>query len=1013
MVHVLNANRLLCRTLRVTRQSVRWKTTAVERAVKYKQGQQLHGYTVQEVAPVPELYLTAVMLTHDNTRAQHLHIAREDANNVFGVAFRTTPMDDTGVPHILEHTSLCGSERFPVRDPFFKMLNRSLSTFMNAFTASDWTMYPFSSQNKQDFENLLSVYLDAAFFPRLRETDFRQEGWRLEHENLQDANSPIQFKGIVFNEMKGVFSNSQNLFAQKAQNLLCPSHTYSVVSGGDPIAIPDLSWQQLRDFHKSHYHPSNSRFYTYGNFELERHLELINEHALKKFSRIEVDTSVPLEKHWHQPREAVISCNPDPLAPDPSKQTTVAVCFLLGDITDTFESFTLSILGSLLVSGEKSPFYQSLLEANIGSDFSPVLGYEGDTKEASFSVGLQGIREEDEARVRQIISDTIDSVIEKGFEAERVDAILHKIELGLKHQSTQFGLHLGVSLLPVWTHDGSPTTALQVNTHVEHFKEALANNPKFLQDKVKQYFKDNQHRLTLTMKPDEEFEMKRQKMEEKKLAEILGALSEQDRSSIYEKGLELAEIQSKTEDLSCLPTLKVSDIERESEATELSTVYTGGVPVQLCVQPTNRVTYFRAVSDMGSLPAHLEPFVPLFCNVVTKMGAGSMDYKDLSERIDLTTGGLNVSTHVMDHHTDEHLYEKAIAFSSYCLDRNVDKMFELWTEIFNRLDLSDIGRLTTLVMMGAAELAGSLAGAGHMYVMAHSASSLTTSAQVKETMSGITQVTLMKSVAEMKDLTAVVQHLKDIAGHLLTAQHLRCCLNATPDAIESATKMTEKFISSLPSPVSQPPDQNNMSRYMKDSTFKPSPHETHFQLPFQVNYVARSVKTVPFTHADFASLRILGRLMTAKYLHREIREKGGAYGGGASGNSPGVLSFYSYRDPNSMKTLEAFDGAVDWAVNGSFTQADIDEAKLSIFSQVDMPVPPGEKGLRKFLFDIDDAMRQRHREQLFAVSRDDLVNVAQQYLLKENRLSSVTLLGPENPATQSKEWDLKKQGASN
>ncbi|KAI0212017.1 Presequence protease, mitochondrial [Lamellibrachia satsuma] len=1012
-MHVLNANRLLCRNLRLTKQSVRWKTTAVERVQRYKQGHQLHGYTVQEVVPVPELYLTAVMLTHDNTRAQHLHIAREDANNVFGVAFRTTPMDNTGVPHILEHTSLCGSEIFPVRDPFFKMLNRSLSTFMNAFTASDWTMYPFSSQNKQDFENLLSVYLDAAFFPRLRETDFRQEGWRLEHENLNAPDSPIQFKGIVFNEMKGVFSNSQNLFAQKAQNLLYPSHTYSVVSGGDPLAIPDLTWQQLRDFHKSHYHPSNSRFYTYGNFDMEHHLELINEHALKTFSRIEVDTSVPLEKHWDQPREAVISCNPDPMVPDPNKQTTVAVCYLLADITNTFESFTLSILGSLLVSGEKSPFYQALLETNIGSDFSPVLGYDGDTKEASFSVGLQGIKEEDEPRVRQIINDTIDSVIEKGFEAERVEAILHKIELGQKHQSTQFGLHLGVSLLPVWTHDGSPTTALQVNKHVEHFKTALSNNPRFLQEKVKQYFKDNQHRLTLTMKPDAEFEMKRQAEEERKLAKVLGSLSEQDRSNVYKKGLELAEIQSQTEDLSCLPTLRVSDIERESETTELSTVYAGGVPVQLCVQPTNRVTYFRAISDMGSLPPHLEPYVPLFCNVVTRMGARSMDYKDLSEQIDLTTGGLGVSTHVTDHHTDEDLFEKGVVFSSYCLDRNVNKMFELWTEIFNRLDLSDTGRLTTLVMMCAAEMAGSLAGAGHMYVMAHSASSLTAAAQVKEAMSGITQVNLMKSIAEGKDLGAIVQHLKDIAGHLLTAQHLRCAINATPDAIESSTKVMEKFVSGLPSPASQPPEQNNMGCYVKNANFQPHPSETHFELPFQVNYVGRSAKTVPYTHADFSSLRILGRLMTAKYLHREIREKGGAYGGGASGNSPGVVSFFSYRDPNSMKTLDAFDGAVDWAVNGSFTQDDIDEAKLSIFSQVDMPVPPGEKGMRKFLFDIDDAMRQQHREQLFAVSRDDLVRVTSQYLSKENQLSSVTLLGPENPATtNSQDWELKKQGAA-
>jgi len=351
------------------------RANPLEEAAKLAVGSKLHGYTVESVTPVPDFDLTAVQLTHDQTGAQHLHVARKDSNNVFSVGFRTTPMDSTGVPHILEHTTLCGSQRYPVRDPFFKMLTRSLSTFMNAMTANDWTMYPFSSQNAKDFQNLLSVYLDCVFFPVLRELDFRQEGWRLEHKDPRDSSSEIIFKGIVFNEMKGYFANSESIFAQSLQNKLHPSHTYSNFSGGWPLNIPDLTWEALKEFHKKHYHPSNSRFFTYGDMPLSQHLEQIEQQALNRFERSTPSLEVPLELRWQEPREHHIHCGVDPMAADPKKQTTASISFLLAPITDPYESLVVSILSNLLVDGPASPFYQALLDANIGSDFSPMTGF--------------------------------------------------------------------------------------------------------------------------------------------------------------------------------------------------------------------------------------------------------------------------------------------------------------------------------------------------------------------------------------------------------------------------------------------------------------------------------------------------------------------------------------------------------------------------------------------------------------------------------------------------------------
>ncbi|XP_048237962.1 presequence protease, mitochondrial-like isoform X1 [Haliotis rufescens] len=969
-----------------------------------KQGDKLHGYTVKKVSEVPELYLTAIALEHDTTGAQHLHTARDDDNNTFGVAFRTTPLDNTGVPHILEHTTLCGSDKFPVRDPFFKMLSRSLATFMNAFTAYDWTMYPFSSQNPQDFQNLLSVYLDAVFRPTLRELDFKQEGWRLEPEDPSNPSSPLTFKGVVYNEMKGVFSSSQALFNQVAHNKLQPSHTYGVVSGGDPAYIPDLTWQQLKDFHATHYHPSNSRFFTYGSFPLENHLEYINTNYLQHFSRIPVNTSVPAEPRWKQPRETSITCAPDPMAADQDKQTSVCISYLLNDMTDSEESFTMSVICTLLVDGETAPFYKSLLEANIGSDYSPAIGYDGHTREATFSVGLQGIHEKDTNRVRQIIADTFDKVIQEGFEQKRIDALLHSIELALKHQSSNFGLGLGVSVISHWIHDSDPSSHLQINERVAQFKERLKDNPRFLQEKVQQYFKNNPHNLTVSMTPESSYEVKRQEAEKAKLDSLVSVLTDKERQVIITQTQELLGKQDAAEDLSCLPTLRVSDLNKNIKQEIVDTTSLGGVPIQYSKQPTNEVVYVTLLSNMADLPPHLYPYVPLFCSVITKMGAGPYDYKSLSEEMQLYTGGLSSGLTIASHHTEPYAFQQGVAFSSHCLERNLNKMAELWTHIFTSPDLKDLNRLTTLINMAASDMASSLSNSGHSYAMKHSSAGLSPAAQLSETFSGVTQVTTMKKIAESGDHTELVQHLQEIGKHILSKQNIRVMVNATPQFMDTVLGKMERFLSDIPGSPG-----GGATKLVKNPSFAVSSSHTQFELPFSVNYMSKSVPGVIYSHPDYARLRILANLLSRKFLHREIREKGGAYGSGAACNS-GVFSFFSYRDPHSLQTLDVFEEAGQWAAGGKFTDQDIDEAKLGIFQQVDKPVPPGDRGTLVFINSITDDMRQAMRDQLFAVSRKDVTTVANKYLLNKSGARGVSFLGPANATVQADNtWKVIKE----
>ncbi|XP_033838802.2 presequence protease, mitochondrial [Periophthalmus magnuspinnatus] len=997
-------------------------TSAPERALQYTPGQNIHGFTIKEVVSVPDLFLTAVKLTHDQTGAHYLHAARDDSNNLFSVQFRTTPMDSTGVPHILEHTVLCGSQRFPVRDPFFKMLNRSLSTFMNAFTASDYTMYPFSTQNSKDFKNLLSVYLDAVFFPCLREQDFWQEGWRLENEDPSNPKSPLVFKGVVFNEMKGAFSDNERLYAQYLQNKLFPDHTYSVVSGGEPLCIPDLTWNQLKQFHATHYHPSNARFFTYGDLPLEQHLQQIHQEALSKFERIDPKTEVPPQPHWPYPREAHVSCGPDALAPDQTRQNTLCVSFLLPEITDCFEGFTLSLLSSLMVSGPNSPFYKALIEPKIGTDFSSVVGYDGSTREASFSVGLQGMSEQDMERVKHIINQTIDHIIQVGFEEERIEALLHKIEIQMKHQSTNFGLALASYIASSWNHDGDPVELLQISDSVNRFKQALKDNPRYLQEKVQEYFKDNTHRLTLSMSPDEQYLDKQAKSEEEKLQQKVQVLTEEDRKEIYDKGLELLSAQSAPQDASCLPALKVSDIDPVTTRTPVQISSVGGVPVQLCEQPTNGLVYFRALCNLNTLSEDLRPLVPLFCSVITKMGCGSLDYRQQAQEMELRTGGMSVSAQVIPDSSHLDMYEQGMVLSSSCLERNLPHMFGLWRDVFNRPHFDNEERLRVLVMMSAQELANGISYSGHMYAMTRAARHLTPAGDLHETFGGMEQVKFMKRVAEMQDLNHVIRTLPRLKKHLFNPHNMRCAINATPQKMSDSTKHLETFLKEVsgnrkdrkpvrPNTILKPIDPRLESGPTKtlidDSNYQPCHMKTFFQMPFPVNFVSQSIRTVPFTHQDYASLSVLARMMTAKYLHGEIREKGGAYGGGARMGS-GLFTFYSYRDPQSAQTLAAFRRGVDWAKAGLFSQQDIDEAKLSVFSAVDAPVAPSDKGMSLFLNGVTDDMRDAHRQRLFRVSHQDLLDVAERYLSVGRCTDGAAILGPENEVIRKDpSWIIK------
>ncbi|CCJ29137.1 unnamed protein product [Pneumocystis jirovecii] len=950
-------------------------------------GDRLHGYFVERTKRISELSLVAILLRHEKTGAEHLHIMKNDKNNVFAVGFHTPPPDSTGVPHILEHTVLCGSAKYPVRDPFFKMLNRSLANFMNAFTCSDHTMYPFATMNPIDYANLREIYLDATLFPRLRKIDFLQEGWRLENENTEDPQSPIVYKGVVYNEMKGQMSNSSYLFYTRYQQQMFKHTIYENESGGDPAVITDLTYENLINYHKKYYHPTNSKFFTYGNFPLNEHLKAIDS-KISSFKKTSVENVEKNIKPFESPKKIYDVFPFDPLS-DPKSQIKMSISFCANDTTDIFETFSMRVLSSLLLDGHSSLLYKKLIETGLGTDWSPNSGYDSSFKTGIFSVGLQGVAESNIEKVESEILKVLEEVAEKGFEQHKIDAILHQIELNLKHKSANFGLSLMQSLESGWFNNSDPFLMMSINEIISKFKE-FTSNGQYLKSLIHKYILNNRNSLLFIMFPSKTFMEDLSANEMKSLTAKINSLSLEEKKELQTQSLELLRNQETKEDLSCLPTLTINDIAKTAFKAKILHENIGKLNVQWRIASTD-ITYFKAINPLNELPKHLKPYLPLFAEVLTNLGTFSQPMSDLEDEIKLRTGGLNVSTHI----TSRYDVEEGLTFSSRCLYHNIQHMYNLFQKLLLETNFDNVEKLRSLISINNSSIMSSLAENGHSYARAFSASSMTLGGKLSEIMNGITQAKLISKLCVEEDLSDLINKLKEISKYAFSRDSLRIFITCNNEHINVNKQELSKFLSSLP---------ENLDYHKPKNLFQFTPSfgkKKFFPLPYSVNFTSLCLLGVPYIHQDSPVIQILSKLLTQQYLHREIREKGGAYGGGISYNTlEGIFGFYSYRDPTPQRTLSVFMNSGQWAMEHNWTKEELDEAKLSIFQSLDAPISIDQEGLLYFANSINDEMCQLRRERLFDVKIDDLYRVTKKYIfqsLSQQHLSA-TILG------EKKEW---------
>lgn len=997
-----------------------------------KPGERLHGFTVERTKHVPELQLTALHLNHDKTGAQYLHIAKDDKNNVFSIGFKTNPPDDTGVPHILEHTTLCGSEkysdrifnedlfadkvaRYPVRDPFFKMLPRSFANYMNAFTAADRTTYPFATTNRKDFSNLMSVYLDATLHPLLKESDFAQEGWRIGPENpllaaenvIGVADDKLVFKGVVYNEMKGQMSDASYLYWIKFQEHIFPDINNS---GGDPQKITDLTYEDLKSFQRQNYHPSNSKIFTYGDMPLSDHLREIGQ-QLDKFEKIHIDNSIKMPvKLSNGPLSFTAKGPVDPLV-DKDMQYKISTSWLMGDTANILENFSLSLISSLLLDGYGSPFHRNLIEAGLGPDWSPNTGYNGTGKIGVFSVGLSGVKKEELPQVKEAIRATLLEVHSKGFDKGKVDGILHQLELSRKHKTANFGMGLMNRLQPGWFNSVDPFDMLAWDGTLTAFKEAFAKGG-YLEGLLNKYLL-NDNSLTFTMEPSEYYGNDIAAEEAARLSQKVDEVSahvggeNEARKYLTTQELELLKAQdpARNQDLSCLPTVYIKDIPRNMEHKQVRDSLIGDTKVQWREADTNGLTYFRAINTFDNLPSDLRMLMPLFCDAVMRLGTKEKTMEEIEDRIKLKTGGIKLLYSAATSPTDLGKSSEGLLIAGSALDKNVPEMYEILRIVLQETNFDGAdaeSRIRQLLQGEANGALDAIASSGHSYARRYAETNLTPQGLLNEQTSGLTQVQYYASLAKRspgEGMGDIISKLKAIQQFAISnSSNLRTALTCGVESTSRNEGALQEFLSALPASTS-------IQGAQKDFPLDIFSSKTFFPTPYQVYYSALAVSTVPYTHSDSAPLHILSQLLTHKLLHHEIREKGGAYGGGAyARGTSGIFGFYSYRDPNPKNTIKIMEGAGCWAQGHEFSDQDLEEAKISVFQSIDAPESVSEEGMTRFLSGIDEEMEQRKREQFLDVGIKDVQEVAQKYLVEGITKLSLAVLG------EKKDWVHERDG---
>ena len=965
----------------------------------------LNAYEVLQTEDLSDLKSKGTLLKHKKSGARVLLMENDDENKVFTIGFRTPPSDSTGVPHIMEHSVLCGSKEFPVKDPFVELVKGSLNTFLNAMTYPDKTVYPVASCNDKDFQNLMHVYMDAVFYPNIYQHDkiFRQEGWSYK---LDDPEGELTISGVVYNEMKGAFSSPEGVLDRVVLNSLFPDNAYSVESGGDPEVIPELTYEQFLDFHRKYYHPSNSYIYLYGDMDMEEKLRWLDEKYLSDFENEPVDSEIHLQKPFTEMKEVVQEYS---IASEESEEDNTYLSYnkVIGTTLDEKLYLAFEILDYALLSAPGAPLKKALLDAGVGKDISG--SYDNGVCQPIFSVISKNANVEQKEEFVRVIEDTLKDIVKNGINKKALRAGINYHEFRFREAdfgNYPRGLMYGLQLFDSWLYDETkPFIHMQAIPTFEFLKEQVETG--YFEELIQKYLLDNTHGSIVIIKPERGRTARMDKELADKLQAYKDSLSKEEIDALVKATKELEEYQeeeSAPEDLAKIPVLGREDISREIAPIYNKELETGGVKLVHHEVETNGIGYTALLFDLSGIPEEKLPYISILQSVLGIINTKNYEYSELFNEINVHTGGIGTSLELYTDVTKVKEKEFCATFEikGKALYPKMDVLFSMMREILMESDLGDEKRLKEILAMLKSRLQMSFLSSGHTTAALRSLSYTSPMAKFKDDTDGIGYYEVVKELEENfeEKKAELIANLRQIAQQIFRKDNLIISYTSSADGLAPMEEAFAKIADTLHTEEKEVETPCEIHCVKRNEGFKTSS---------KVQYVARTGDFIDRGVEYTGALQILKVILSYDYLWQNVRVKGGAYGCMSSFNRIGEGYLVSYRDPNLEKTMEIYEGVVDYLKNFNVDDRDMNKFIIGTISNIDRPMNPAAKGSRSmnlYMNHVSAEMIREERNQILDAQQADIRALADvlQALLDAHELC---VIGSEEKIEEQKEMFLE------
>lgn len=964
--------------------------------MSFEINQTAHGFKLIHKEEISELNSLALRFEHEATGADLIVLENDDDNKVFCITFRTPPENDRGVAHILEHSVLCGSRKYPVKEPFVELLKSSLQNFLNAMTFPDKTMYPVASRNQKDLFNLMNVYLDAVLFPKITEETFMQEGW---HYELQSRDAEMVYKGVVFNEMKGVFSNPESVLDRDLSHSLFPDTTYGCESGGDPAAIPDLTYEEFKGFHEKYYHPSNSRIFLYGDGDTGEYLKFMQENFLKNFKRAEVDSSVGVQKQFDKARRKLKDYA---VGQDESleKKTYVVLGFKLDKSTDYEHCLSWNILNHILMGTPASPLRKALIDSGLGNEVVGG-GFDDNRVETVFAVGLNGTEKDHEEKIIDLIFSTLRDLADKGIEKDMVKASVNTVDFKLREANFggfPKGIVYNIQSLASWLYDSDPLTHLKYDELMKKIK--VESRKGYFEKLIKTYLLENNHQSVVVLVPKQGLAEERETSVREKLAQVKSSMDEKSLDDLVEKTKALQEMQVRPDDpeaLASLPTLELSEVSRETPVFPLDVKKESSPKILFHDLITNKIAYTQVGFNAHAVPAELVQYLPLFGKLILEMGTRKSDYVRIAQQIGIRTGGIRGSHYSATPLDERETVISWIIFRGVALVEKVGELYDLYAELFGEYSFDNHKRLTEIIKASKADMEASIVPSGNHYVSSRLQSYYSRLGKYDELTGGITYYKFLEQLQKRaeKDPAEVANKFTQVADLLFTKDNLLVNLTSEAEDYEvledKSLKLAEMFTDSSRSPAALNFDDVQINEA--------------FPTASTVQYVGKGANLYDLGFTYSGKFNVLKSILRTGYLWDRVRVQGGAYGSSLSLDPfTGDFSMVSYRDPNLTETLAVYDEISDFLDNLNLSGKEFEKILIGCVGQLDPPLTPDRKGsisMAEYLTGITYEFKQKVRDELLSTKLEDVKEFSGLFQ-KIKETGAVCVLGNEEKIKNSR-----------